>query len=582
MPLSPWTERFLRIPGAKQVKTHLLKQGHNEDEANMGGVAAGGLVLFLTVILFNSFLYEIIREFFQNIWGYCEENPAEATGIAIFGTMMLLALLFRFLRHSHKQESDKKMQVRRDRHKIEEKREHLKRGATGNIEEILRFYLSEKFPEIEIKTVHMVDMVPRVRFVVRRFNTELGGKVDKNYELFRDTLFQDTLHILEVVFSLSENIPAVVVDAMMSFISGKAKYYDGNVLSVKAQRDVFEHARQKNYPPFKILTSFDLRYNDGMEVKPLPEDESKTARVLERIKENAPKLDVRYESVKTKVDDGWEKPKVIEEPQVIQETLRGKELSSMPLAQFQDLILSVLAKMSFEVQKVKKVPGGTLQIQADFSHPVVGGSFLVLARQYPETSPVHADLIRELDEVTREEACKRGVYIVTGGFTEEAKNISRKMAVDLVDGVKLSGLMEGPPYDGRWTFRVVDEKGVLTDLSKMPLLNFEREVDLFLKSMGFRMEKIRRVPGGAVVAVAEFPHPITGGKFCVLGRQFPAEERVAAELVSEMSHVMRSEFCYRGLLMVPADYAMDAKALARFSNVELVDRNTWENLRRQL
>jgi hypothetical protein len=319
-----------------------------------------------------------------------------------------------------------------------------------------------------------------------------------------------------------------------------------------------------------------------MEVKPLPEDESKTARVLERIKENAPRLDVRYESVKTKVDDGWEKPKVIEEPQVIQETLRGKELSSMPLAQFQDLVLSVLAKMSFEVQKVKKVPGGTLQIQADFSHPVVGGSFLVLARQYPETSPVHADLIRELDEVTREEACKRGVYIVTGGFTEEAKNISRKMAVDLVDGVKLSGLMEGPPYDGRWTFRVVDEKGVVTDLSKMPLLNFEREVDLFLKSMGFRMEKIRRVPGGAVVAVAEFPHPITGGKFCVLGRQFPAEERVAAELVSEMSHVMRSEFCYRGLLMVPADYAMDAKALARFSNVELVDRNTWENLRRQL
>jgi hypothetical protein len=369
---------------------------------------------------------------------------------------------------------------------------------------------------------------------------------------------------------------------MMNFISGKAKYYDGHVLSVKAQRDVFEHTRQKKLPPFKVLTSFDLRYNDGMEVKPMPEEESKTARLIERIKENAPRLDVRYESAKTKVDDGWERPKAVEEPEVIQETLRGKEFSSMPLAQFQDLVLSVLAKMSFDVQKVKKIPGGTLQIQADFSHPVVGGSFLVLARQYPETAPVHADLIRELDEVTREEACKRGIYIVTGRFTEEAKNISRKMAVDLVDGVKLTELIQGSHYDGRWTFRVVDEKGVVTDLSKMPLLNFEREVDLFLKSMGFRVEKIRRVPGGAVVAVAEFPHPITGGKFCVLGRQFPAGERVPGELVSEMSHVMRSEFCYRGVLMVPADYAMDARALARFSNVELVDRNTWENLRRQL
>src|SRR5580658_4733454 len=219
MPPSLWTERFLRIPGAKQVKAHLLQQGHNEDEANMGGVAAGCLVLFLTVLLFNSFLYGIIRGFFQNAWSYCEENPAEATGVAIFGTMMLLALLFQFLRQSHQKASDKKMQVRRDRHKIEEKREYLKRGATGNIEEILRFYLSEKFPEIEVKSVHMVDMVPRVRFMVRRFNTELGGKVDKNYELFRDTLFQDTLHVLEVVFSLPENIPAVIIDGLMSFIS---------------------------------------------------------------------------------------------------------------------------------------------------------------------------------------------------------------------------------------------------------------------------------------------------------------------------------------------------------------------------
>ena len=582
MPLPPWTERLLRMPGFKQAKSLFLKQDHTEEESNAGALAVGALVLFVAVILFNTFVFGIIRGFFGNVWSYCEENPAEATGVAIFGTMMLLAILFKVLRRNDLRASEKAMNVRRDRHKIETKRDYLKRGAMGNVEEILRFYLSEKYPEIEIKSVHMVDMVPRVRFMVRRFNTEMGGKVDKNYELFRDTLFQDTLHILEVVFFLSENINVAIVDGLMNFISGKAKYYDGHVLSVKAQRDVFEHATQKKFPPFKILTSFDLRYNDGMEVKAMPEEESKSARVIERIMENAPKLNVRYESAKTKVDDGWEKPKEVEEPEVIQETLRGKEFSSMPLAQFQDLVLSVLSKMSFEVQKVKKVPGGTLQIQADFSHPVVGGSFLVLARQYPETAPVHADLIRELDEVTREEACKRGIYIVTGRFTEEAKNISRKMAVDLVDGVKLTELMEGPHYDGRWTFRVVDEKGVVTDLSKMPLLNFEREVDLFLKSMGFRMEKIRRVPGGAVVAVAEFPHPITGGKFCVLGRQFPAGERVPGELVSEMSHVMRSEFCYRGILMVPADYAMDARALARFSNVELVDRNTWENLRRQL
>ncbi len=605
--LSPlWVERLLKIPGAKQVKNHLLEQGHTEEEANLGAVATAGLVILVMVVLFNSFIYGVIRSFFQNFLGYLRQDTAEAVGIGIFATTIFLAILFQYMRRVNTQKAEEQMRLRRERHMIEEKKDHLRRGAMGNFEEILKFYLSEKYPEVEVRSVHSVDMVPRIRFQSRRFTAEtsvgVGRKakdskdeqaiemtkqrylkdVDKNYQLFRENLFDDTLHVLETAFSLSDNIPAVIVDATMNFISGKAKYYEGVVLSVKAQRDVFQHVQKSHYPSFKALTSFDLRYNDGMETKPLPLEESKTARVIERIKENAPKLNIRYEAPKTKVDEGWEKPKVVEEPAVIQETLRGKELSSMPLAQFQDMVVAVLGKMNFDVQKLKKVPGGTLQIQVDFQHPVVGGSFLVLARQYPETAPVHADLIRELDVLAREEACKRGIYIVTGRYTEEARNIARTMAVDLVDGLKLTQLMEGPAYDGRWSFRVVDEKGVVTDLSRMPLLNFEKEVDLFLKSMGFRVEKIRRVPGGAVVAVAEFPHPIMGGKFTVMAKQYPAEERVPAELVSEMGHVMKAEFCERGLLMVPADFAMDARALSRFSNVELVDRNTWENLRRQL
>lgn len=582
MPSSYWTERLLKVPGAKSVKDHLLAQGHTEQEAVIGGVSAGALVLFIGVILFNTFVYGIIRGFFDQAWVYCQENPVEATSAGIFATLLILAVLFKWMGHSSRRKTEAVQQIRRDRHNMEGKRDYLRKGAMGNFEEIFRFFLAEKYQDIEVKSCHVVDTIPRIRFQVRRFNTELGGEVSKNYGLFRDALFQDTMNILGVAFDLSENIPSVIVDAQMNFISGKAKYYEGSVLSVKAQRDVFQHTRSKGMAPFKALTSFDLRYNDGMEVKPLPQEESKQARVLERIKENAPKLNIRYEEAKTKTDDGWEKPKEIAEPEVIQETTRGKEMSALSLAQFQDLVLSVLAKMSFTVQKVKKVPGGTLQIQVDFSHPVVGGSFLVLARQYPETSPVHADLIRELDEITREEACKRGIYIVTGRYTEEAKNISRKMAVDLVDGARLAELIEGPAYDGRWTFRVVDEKGVVMDLSKMPLLNFEKETDLFLKSMGFRVEKIRRVPGGSVVAVAQYPHPVVGGKFCVLARQFPAEERVPPEFVSEMSHVMKAEFCDRGLLLVPAGFTQEAIALARFSNVELVDRNTWENLRRQI
>jgi Restriction endonuclease len=582
MNLKPWMKRLLKLPGARHVKAHLLDQGHTEQEADIGGLAVAALAVFLAVLFFDGFLYGVIRTFFGSLWEYFLQNGLQAAGVGIFGTLFFLALLFKYTGERGVRKAQMEHKSLMDRHRIEEKKAYLSKGAMGNLEEIFRFYLRDKYPEIEVKSVHAVDTTPRIRFQARRFSTEFGGQVEKNYQLFRDALFADTLRVMETAFSLSDNIPAVVVDAAMNFISGKAKYYEGLVLSVKAQRNVFEQVGRGSQPPFRILSAFDLRYRDGMEVQPLPSEESKSSRLIEHLKEKAPKLNIRYESVKKKVDEGWEKPPETGEPLAIQETFRGKELSSLSLAAFEELVLGVLGKMSFEVLGVKKVPGGTLQIQADFHHPVVGGRFLVLARQYPETAPVHADLVRELDVLAREESCKRGVYIVTGRFTDEAKNISRNMAVDLVDGVRLDGLIQGPAYDGRWTFRIVDEKGVVTELGRMSLMDFEKETDLFLKSMGFRMEKIRRVPGGAVTAVAEFPHPVVGGKFAVVSRQCQPGERVTAELVSETSHIMKSEFCFRGLLMVPADFSREALALARFSNVETVDLNQWENLRRRI
>ena len=581
MPAIKWKTILLKIPGASRIKDHLLQQGHTDYEAETGGAVVAGMIVFVLVVVFNSFLVGFIKTFFNSFWDYCWENPDQGVIISLLGTIIFLAIFFRFLGKKAEKKAAAEIKDRTERHKIHEKHQHIHKGAMGNFEEVFRFKLAEKNPRIEIKTIHMVDNIPRIRFKVQRFNTELGGEVDKNYQLFRDTLFADTLVVLETAFGISEVIPVVIVDAMMNFISRSAKYYDGAVLSLKAERDVYNRLDRSKMQPFKILNSFEVRYNDGMEAQPFPEEESKTARIVERIMENAPRINVRYEDKKIKVDDGWEKPKFADE-EIKQETLKGRELNSLTQLKFQELILHFLSKMSFDVRGVKNAPGGAIQIQADFQHPVVGGNFIILARQYPETAPVHADLVRSLDEQAREESCKRGIFIITGRFTEEAKNITRKLAVDLVDGAKLTEVLEGQGYDGRWTFRVVDEKGVVTDLSKMPLMSFEREVDLFLKSMGFKVEKIRRVPGGSVVAVAEFPHPVTGGKFAVMARQFPAGERVSAEMVSELSHTMNSEFCRRGILMVTADFARDAQALARFSGVELVDRNIWENLRRHI
>ena len=575
--------RLLRLPGASHAKEMMIKQGHTEAEAEAGGLLAAGLIVFLAILIFNSFLVGMIRVYFNNFWTYAQENPAPAAFIAFLGTVIFVGVFLRFASQKEEKKKKEDFEARRKQHQVEEKRQYLRKGAMGNFEEVFRFYAEKKIPGLEIKSIHVIDTVPRVRFMVKRFNTELGGDVDSNFKRFRENLLVETAAVVDLVFELSESIPAVIVDSMMQFISHTAKFYDGPVLSVKATREVYIQLDKTKLSPFKILSSFDFRYNDGMEVQAIPEGENKTARLLEKLRENAPKLNVRYETqVDKKVDDGWEKPKEtapLDEIVPI-DTMKDRQLSEMPLAQFQDMLVSLLAKLGFEPTKVKKVPGGTLQVQADFSHPILGGSFLVLGRQFPAASQVHADLVRELDEVAREEACRRGIYFVTADFTEEARNNAKKLAVDLVNGKKFQELLDGPAYDTRWTIRVVDEKGIQMDLSSMSILAFQEEVDQFLKSMGFQVSRIRRAPGGAVVAVAEHPHPVTGGKFAVLAKQFPASERVPQEQVSEFAHVMKSEFCHRGLLLVTCDTSREAQALARFTGVEIVDRNVWENLRR--
>ncbi len=578
---SEWKERLLKTPGAQWVVRHLTDQGHTPQEAEAGGLLMAGLVLFVFVMMLNSFILGMIRGFFSEVWDFIGQNPMDAVGLGFFVTVLFLGVLFKMAGHREEKAASDKITARQQQALIISRKESLARGAMGHFDELLRLALKEKYPEVAIKSIHVVDTVPRIKFAARMFRAEMGGDVNGNYKLFRDSLLRDTAHILETGFSISENVPAIIVDAMMNFISGKAKFYDGAVLSVRATRDIYRQVHLTDANLLKGLAVFDLRYNDGMEVEAFPEEESKNARILERIKAQAPRLEVRYESKQEKIDDGWEEAKPLEDSARGQDPQREKPLSGIALSEFQALAQTFLTQLGFEVGKVKKIPGGTLQMLADFQHPVLGGQFMILARQYPENAQVHADLVRELDELAREEGCKRGIYLVTGQFTEEAKNSGRKMAVDLIDGRRLQDLLKEPAYDQRWVFNLGDEKGLLLDLSQMSLLDFEHETDRFLKTLGFRITKIRRADGGAVIAVVEHSHPVIGGKFAVLAKQFPETTQIPGEIVSEFSHVMASEFCYRGLLMAPAYFSLEARALARISGVELVDRSVWENLRRR-
>ncbi|MGH7739579.1 MAG: restriction endonuclease [bacterium] len=575
--------RLLQVPGAAFARDHLMAQGHTQSEAEVGGMVAAGLVIFLTILCFNSFLLGMIRGFFSGTWVFIQDNPAAGAVAVFFATLLLLGLLFRALGIREKKQKDMKAAERRRQAELISRKESLNRGGWAHFEQVFRARLGERYPEIEVRSVRVMGGIPRIQFAARMFRGKTQEEIRENFNRFQQTLLNDTLHAIQVGFEMGENAPALIVDALMSFVDGRARFYDGTVLSVKAEREIFRQIRFQDSGLFKDLSAFQLRYNDGMEVEAFPEEEDKQTRILERIRSQAPRLDIRYgvESKAPQEEEGWE---VTREPALNSEVsgeLDNESLSGIPLARFQAMAQGLLSRLGYDIVKVKKIPGGTLQLMVDFPHPVLGGRFMVLARQYPENAQVHADLVRELDELAREESCKRAIYLVTGLFTEEARNISRKIAVDIIDGPRLKDLLRAPMYRASDGMAAGGSEGLEGDLGRMTLLEFETASSAFLRDLGLTVERIRRTNGGAVVAVVEHPHPVLGGRFAVLAKQTPENTELLEGAIHEFGYVMNSEFCHRGLFLSSAFFSTEARALARVSGLDLVDRNIWENFRRR-
>src|SRR5579859_3042420 len=112
-----WKEKFLKIPGAKQVQQHLLAQGHTEPEAEVGGLLTSGLVLLLAFLLIESFLIGVIRSFFDGLWNFCRENPPEGIAAGFLSGILFVSILFKISQKN----------VREKARKAEENRNHLRR-----------------------------------------------------------------------------------------------------------------------------------------------------------------------------------------------------------------------------------------------------------------------------------------------------------------------------------------------------------------------------------------------------------------------------------------------------------------------
>lgn len=576
--LSPTLKSKLkRLPFSRRVEEKLLAGGHTPREAEIGALLVAALDLLILVILLNSFAWGLLLTLTKDVSVFLRAHPAESVlgGFAL--AILIVSLFFSFVRSVEDKRQLEERARRQQEALLAGKRDAVRRGAMGSFPEVFRADLERKRPDLRLIDVSVVDTTPRIRFRMARFTTEQGGDVDANYRLFREKLFSDALALVRTAFELSPNIPVVVVDAIFNFINRKARFYDGAVLSVRATREVFRSLDLDSMPPFRALNAFDLRYNDGLEVEAHPEEQSKNARLLEKLRRSQPKADIRYESAPPPTDDGWRPA----EPPPLSAAFSAEtpaDPTRLPADRYQAVVQAILDRQGFAIRKIRKIPGGTVEILASHSHPLLGGEFVVLSRQYPEEAQVHAELVRELDQLVVDEGAQRGIYVVSGKFTDEAGNIARHLPLTLVDGRRLKSLLASTAIPPSWEGFPGLTPGSVPDLDGMSLNVFQETVGSFVTGLGFRVDRLRKMTDGAIFAKAVEDHPLLGGEFVFIARQVPPNREVAAEAVRETARIMEAEFCPRGFLLLTGPVSGEARALARSLSVDPVDRSRWIRL----
>jgi hypothetical protein len=575
-----WKEKLFHLPLTRRTIQNLKDQGHTLEEAETGGVLVALLDIVVIIILFNTVLLGLTHAFFQSAVFMMKENPFQALLVGALLTLFLLAVWFRAMGKTAKDQKKQEMKKFREGERLQEKIALVRRGAMGNFKEAFEAVLKEKRSDLQVQSVHVVDTNPHVRFFARKKSSN-GENVDKNYILFRENLFDDMREVLGTAFEVAPNAPIVTVDALLNFINRRAQYYDGPVLSVRAKRETWQSLDFTQTDSFQLLSALEVRYNDGSEVEPHPELESRHHKIIERLHAEGPKLDLQYKKPEAVEAEDW-RPAADPADLFVTELSNRNDPENLSIADFENVIVKMLRRHGFDVPKARTAPGNQLEFLAYHSHPLLGGSCLVWARQYSPTARVPLEMVETLARHVRDESRQRGIFLSTGSFTEEAEFRSRKLCLSIADRKKF---LEWARWNADPAVRV-DGYGAINripldpsvDLSQISVPNLQELMAALLGNLGFTVSRQNRLQGGAVKALVEHNHPILGGKAVALSRSYPEKQSVGEEAIREFRQIMEAEFCTRGFLFLSAYVTPGARTLALTSGITLVERNDWYNL----
>lgn len=116
------------------------------------------------------------------------------------------------------------------------------------------------------------------------------------------------------------------------------------------------------------------------------------------------------------------------------------DINSLGGIEFEHLCGTLLQKMGFDVEQTKASGDGGIDLIATNSQPLLEGKYIIQCKRF--SGSVGEPIIRDLYGVVCSERANKGILITTGTFTNTAIRFAAGKQLELIDGKKLSQLLE--------------------------------------------------------------------------------------------------------------------------------------------
>lgn len=108
---------------------------------------------------------------------------------------------------------------------------------------------------------------------------------------------------------------------------------------------------------------------------------------------------------------------------------------------FEKVIADLLNRMGFQTELTKASGDGGIDIIATLDRMIFGGRYLFQCKRFAHDNLVGAPTLRDFYGAVTADRAVKGVFIITSGFTVQAREFGERVGLELIDAEKLEALM---------------------------------------------------------------------------------------------------------------------------------------------